>query len=104
MPLEDMRAAVEAIAGDVPQRELTASFERIAASYDSSVRRTSARSMADAVAYAVGRAPGTYTAVARILRDVGALHPTWEPASLLDVGAGTGAASWAAADVFPSLR
>ena len=104
MPLDDLRAAVEEVARHVPQRELIAAFDRITVSYDRRGRRTSTETPTDAVAYAVGRAPGTYTAVARILLDVGAQRPRWEPVSLLDLGAGTGAASWAAADVFPSLR
>jgi ribosomal protein RSM22 (predicted rRNA methylase) len=104
MSLDDLRAAVEQIARDVPQRELAAAFDRIAVSYGGPVRRTSTDSVVDAVAYAVGRAPGTYTAASRVLREIAAVRPDWEPASLLDVGAGTASASWAAADVFPSLR
>ena len=57
------------------------------------------RNRAEALAYALARMPATYGAVCRALRysleGLGGL--TQAPLSLLDVGAGTGAAAWAAA-------
>jgi ribosomal protein RSM22 (predicted rRNA methylase) len=61
-------------------------------------------SEADALAYALARMPATYAAVTASLNALGAIRPGFEPASLLDVGAGPGTATWAAAEAFPSLQ
>jgi ribosomal protein RSM22 (predicted rRNA methylase) len=61
------------------------------------------RSEADALAYALARMPATYAAVTASLNALGAIRPDFAPASLLDVGAGPGTATWAAAETLPSL-
>ncbi len=58
----------------------------------------------DALAYALARMPATYAAVAaclNALQDITARLRAADP--LLDVGAGPGTASWAAAEAFPTL-
>lgn len=62
------------------------------------------RSEADALAYALARMPATYAAVTASLNALVELRPGLAPVSLLDIGAGPGTASWAAAEAFPSLR
>jgi ribosomal protein RSM22 (predicted rRNA methylase) len=62
------------------------------------------RSSADALAYALARMPATYAAVAASLNTLCEIRRDFEPSSLLDVGAGPGTATWAAAEAFPSLR
>jgi ribosomal protein RSM22 (predicted rRNA methylase) len=59
------------------------------------------RSESDALAYALARMPATYAAVTASLNALGESRPGFAPASLLDVGAGPGTASWAAAEAFP---
>jgi len=54
---------------------------------------------AEAAAYAVSRMPATYEAVAAAIRQSGLIDLA--PAALLDVGAGTGAAAWAAWELLP---
>ena len=61
------------------------------------------RSEADALAYALARMPATYAAVTASLNALREITPDFAPASLLDVGAGPGTATWAAAEAFPSL-
>jgi len=61
------------------------------------------RSEADALAYALGRMPATYAAVSASLNALCEIRPDFAPTSLLDVGAGPGTATWAAAEAFPSL-
>jgi len=56
-----------------------------------------------ALAYALARMPATYAAVAACLDAVQAARPDFAPRSLIDVGAGPGTASWAAAAAFPDL-
>jgi ribosomal protein RSM22 (predicted rRNA methylase) len=62
------------------------------------------RSETDALAYALARMPATYAAVTASLNAFREIVPSFAPASLLDVGAGPGTASWAAAEAFSSLQ
>lgn len=48
--------------------------------------------------------PATYAAVTASLNAFREIAPDFAPASLLDVGAGPGTATWAAAEAFSSLR
>jgi ribosomal protein RSM22 (predicted rRNA methylase) len=61
-------------------------------------------SEADALAYALVRMPATYAAVTASLNALGEIRPEFAPASLLDVGAGPGTATWATAEAFASLK
>ncbi|MEA2519100.1 MAG: hypothetical protein QOF49_1180 [Chloroflexota bacterium] len=56
-----------------------------------------------ATAYAVARAPATFAAAGRAMLEAALSLPDLAPATLLDIGAGTGAAAWAATAVWPSL-
>src|ERR1700681_4342747 len=60
-------------------------------------------SEADALAYALVRMPATYAAATASLNALREIAPQFAPASLLDVGAGPGTATWAAAEAFSSL-
>ncbi len=62
------------------------------------------RSEADALAYALARMPATYAAVIASLNALRAVRPDFTPQRLLDVGAGPGTATWAAAETFVSLQ
>jgi ribosomal protein RSM22 (predicted rRNA methylase) len=59
---------------------------------------------ADALAYALARMPATYAAVSASLNALREIRPDFAPISLLDVGAGPGTATWAAAEAFSSLK
>jgi len=48
--------------------------------------------------------PATYAAITASLNALREITPDFAPASLLDVGAGPGTATWAAAEAFSSLR
>jgi ribosomal protein RSM22 (predicted rRNA methylase) len=62
------------------------------------------RSDTDALAYALARMPATYAAVTASLNALCEITRGFAPESLLDVGAGPGTATWAAAEAFSSLR
>jgi ribosomal protein RSM22 (predicted rRNA methylase) len=62
------------------------------------------RTEADALAYAVARMPATYAAVTASLNALVEIMPDFAPQNLLDVGAGPGTATWAAAEAFSSLQ
>ena len=57
-----------------------------------------------AAAYAAARMPATFAALGRALLEGALAMPGGPPRSLLDVGAGTGAASWAAGAIWPGLE
>src|SRR5712672_2477133 len=56
------------------------------------------RTETDALAYALARMPATYAAVTASLNALCEIRPDFVPASLLDIGAGPGTATWAAAE------
>ncbi|MBS1789383.1 MAG: rRNA methyltransferase [Acidobacteria bacterium] len=56
------------------------------------------------LAYVAVRMPATFAAVSKVLESVRNRMPDFQPESLLDLGAGSGAAAWAAAESFDSLR
>lgn len=62
------------------------------------------RSETDALAYALARMPATYAAVTASLNALVETRPDLAPKTLLDIGAGPGTATWAAAEAFPSLQ
>ena len=62
------------------------------------------RTETDALAYALARMPATYAAVTASLNALREIVPQFAPASLLDIGAGPGTATWAATEAFPSLK
>jgi ribosomal protein RSM22 (predicted rRNA methylase) len=62
------------------------------------------RTETDALAYALARMPATYAAVTACLNALGEIGPDLAPKTLLDIGAGPGTATWAAAEAFPSLQ
>lgn len=62
------------------------------------------RDSTTAAAYAAYRMPATHAAVTRALRHATDLDPSLDVRSVIDVGGGTGAASWAVAEAFPGIE
>ncbi len=86
---------------------LIADAAALSAAYRSGAAPTDPRGhlhdRATADAYAAARMPATFAACVAAMSATADLIPGFRPATLLDVGAGTGAASWAATSVWPSL-
>ncbi|MBP2473113.1 ribosomal protein RSM22 (predicted rRNA methylase) [Crossiella equi] len=103
---DDLRTALDRAAARHPQQDLARAVTRLSARYREGRAATSPilTGAVDAVAYAAYRMPATYAAVHAALSEVAALTPELAPATLADIGGGTGTATWAAADVWPSLR
>jgi len=57
----------------------------------------------DVLAYTAYRMPATYAVASAALRHLHLGVPDLRPRTLIDFGAGTGAVSWAAVDVWPTL-
>ena len=100
-----LRVAIETIVGTHDRDRLEAAAARLSETYRAGGRRASrvARTREDVAAYAAYRAPATYAAAVDVLQRVSIHLPGWQPRSVLDVGAGTGVASWAAAAVWPGI-
>ncbi|WP_449341381.1 small ribosomal subunit Rsm22 family protein, partial [Streptomyces canarius] len=62
------------------------------------------RDRADVAAYAAYRMPATFEAVHSALEAFAATVPDWTPGSHVDVGGGTGAATWAVTATWPGER
>lgn len=104
LPVELVEGLDRACAG-VPQRQLAASVERLISRYrDPRPAATPILdSGTDVAAYAAYRMPATWAAMSSVFGRFAELVPGFRPESFLDIGGGTGAALWAAADRFPSL-
>jgi ribosomal protein RSM22 (predicted rRNA methylase) len=104
--MEKLRAAIEAGLAGRRTAALAASASRLMAAYRAgTVPATRVISSGqDAAAYAAYRMPATAAAAAAALRQAAGSLPGWAPASLGDLGAGTGGTAWAAAAELPSLQ
>jgi ribosomal protein RSM22 (predicted rRNA methylase) len=99
----ELRAALDAKLEGLPRQDVTARASLISKTYREGGNSGAIASETDALAYALARMPATYAAVAASLNALQEIRPDFAPQSLLDVGAGPGTASWAAAEAFPSL-
>lgn len=88
----------------VSRRELAARARRISEHYrQGQGSSTIIRDDLDALAYVIARMPATYAAIAQALFRTAPHLSDFAPASLLDLGAGPGSATFAALDVWPSI-
>lgn len=99
---EQLRSGLARELAGVPADRLRAAVGRLTSAYRSGGTPTTPilSGEVEVAAYAAYRMPATYAAVRAALS---ALPSGFAPTTLLDVGGGTGAAAWAAADAYPSL-
>ena len=100
----ELKAALDAKLQGFSRTDAAQRSQKISIAYRSGGNSGTIKSEADALAYALARMPATYAAVAASLNALIEIVPDLTPESLLDVGAGPGTASWAAAEAFPSLQ
>jgi ribosomal protein RSM22 (predicted rRNA methylase) len=100
----ELKAALDARLQGLSRLEAASRAASISKTYRDGGGSGAIRSEADALAYAVARMPATYAAVTASLNALRETAPGFTPESLLDVGAGPGTATWAAAEAFPSLQ
>ncbi len=97
---ERIERAIEIEAAGVPGKELARAAEALSTRYRTrdaeEARDRTALTPVERVAYAIVRAPATYAAVARVLGELRQRAPALRVESVLDLGAGPGAATWAA--------
>ena len=99
----DLKSALAAKLEGVSRREAAARAALISQTYRDGGTSRGIRSETDALAYALARMPATYAAMAASLNRLCEVRADLAPVTLLDVGAGPGTASFAAAAAFPSL-
>jgi ribosomal protein RSM22 (predicted rRNA methylase) len=99
-----LRAALDRALEGVPRKGLADRAARTSEAYRAGRPSSGViREADDALAYALTRLPATYAACVTVLAEAARTAPEFAPKTLLDAGAGTGAASWAAAEVWPQL-
>lgn len=99
----ELKAALDAKLQGFSRTDAAQRSQKISTAYRAGGGSGTIKSEADAIAYALARMPATYAAVAASLNALTGIVPDFAPETLLDVGAGPGTASWAAAEAFPSL-
>jgi ribosomal protein RSM22 (predicted rRNA methylase) len=100
----ELKAALDARLHGLSRNDAAERAARISQTYRGGGNSAAIKSEADALAYALARMPATYAAVTASLNALGEIRPDFAPESLLDVGAGPGTATWAAAEAWPSLK
>jgi ribosomal protein RSM22 (predicted rRNA methylase) len=100
----ELKAALDARLKGFSRNEAAERAAAISKTYRDGGGSGAIRSEPDALAYALARMPATYAAVTASLNALVHIRPDFAPKSLLDIGAGPGTASWAAAETFSSLQ
>jgi len=100
----ELKAALDARLQGFSRTDAAQRSQKISTTYRAGGGSGTIKSEADALAYALARMPATYAAVAASLSALTEIAPDFAPETLLDVGAGPGTASWAAAEAFTSLQ
>src|ERR1700736_6803338 len=100
----ELKAALDARLQGLSRNDAAERATLISRTYRDGGGSNAIKSEADALAYALARMPATYAAVTASLNALREVRPDFAPASLLDVGAGPGTATWAAAEAFSSLQ
>ncbi|MFJ4831163.1 small ribosomal subunit Rsm22 family protein [Streptomyces sp. NPDC088747] len=96
-PAETLRSALAGLLDGLPPKAASQAVERLIANYrgQTPTHTPILRDRSDVVAYAAYRMPATFEAVRAALDAFADTVPEWSPASHVDVGGGTGAATWA---------
>ena len=100
----ELKAALDAKLEGVSRNDAAGRAASISQTYRDGGGSSAIKSETDALAYALARLPATYAAVVASLNALVEIRPDFAPKNLLDVGAGPGTATWAAAEAFSSLR
>ncbi|MGW3729605.1 small ribosomal subunit Rsm22 family protein [Streptomyces sp. F001] len=105
-PAETLRAALAGLLDGLPPRQAAQAVERLIGHYRGATPTDAPilRDRADVAAYAAYRMPATFEAVRSALGAFAAAVPGWVPGGHVDVGGGTGAASWAVTATWGGVR
>ena len=98
-----LTTALDTLLEGVSRKDLAVAAGKMSAGYRQGETSHAITTPLQACAYAVARMPATYAACAAVFARLREAMPDFAPSSLLDVGAGSGAASWAAATAWPGI-
>ncbi|MFI9232313.1 small ribosomal subunit Rsm22 family protein [Streptomyces rimosus] len=103
---DELRAALAGLLDGLPPTQAARAVDRLIANYRGRTPTDAPvlRDRADVAAYAAYRMPATFEAVCHALDAFAARLPQWSPATHVDIGGGTGAASWAVAATWSGHR
>ncbi|MFD8384569.1 small ribosomal subunit Rsm22 family protein [Streptomyces sp. NPDC059679] len=103
---ETLRAALAGLVDGLSARQAAQATGRLIENYRGRTPTDAPvlRDRADVVAYAAYRMPATFEAVRSALAAFRAGAPGWSPGSHVDIGGGTGAATWATAAAWPDTE
>ena len=101
-----LRSAVDGLTSGISTDRLAGVAASLSARYRAETRdgRMHVSDDEAALAYCAARLPATYAATRSAMAEAAARLPGFHPKTLLDIGAGPGTASFAAADGWPSLE
>ncbi|MER5225824.1 small ribosomal subunit Rsm22 family protein [Streptomyces flaveus] len=96
-PDDSLRTALAGLVDGLPPKRAAQAVERLITNYRGRTPTDAPvlRDRSDVVAYAAYRMPATFEAVRSALEAFAEAVPEWVPGSHVDVGGGTGAATWA---------
>ncbi|WFU15569.1 small ribosomal subunit Rsm22 family protein [Bradyrhizobium sp. CB3481] len=100
----ELKAALDGKLRGFSRNDAAGRAASISKTYRSGGNSGAIRSESDALAYALARMPATYAAVTASLNALIEIRPDLAPKTLLDIGAGPGTATWAAAEAFSCLQ
>ncbi|MET7284814.1 small ribosomal subunit Rsm22 family protein [Streptomyces sp. NPDC005573] len=105
-PADTLRTALAGLLDGLPPRQAAGAVERLIANYRGATPTDAPilRDRADVAAYAAYRMPATFEAVRAALWAFAQAVPGWTPGSHVDIGGGTGAATWAVTDTWDGTR
>ncbi|MCL6732667.1 small ribosomal subunit Rsm22 family protein [Streptomyces neyagawaensis] len=105
-PSDTLRTALAHLLDGLPPKAAAQAVERLIVNYRGRTPTDAPvlRDRSDVVAYAAYRMPATFEAVCAALEAFARAVPGWEPGSHVDVGGGTGAATWAVNATWPGGR
>ncbi|MBC9726028.1 small ribosomal subunit Rsm22 family protein [Streptomyces sp. TRM68367] len=103
---ETLRTALAALLDGLPPRQAAQAVDRLIANYRGATPTDAPilRDRADVAAYTAYRMPATFEAAHSALEAFARAVPEWVPGSHIDVGGGTGAATWAVTATWPDER
>ncbi|MGW2231042.1 small ribosomal subunit Rsm22 family protein [Streptomyces formicae] len=106
-PADTLRTALAGLLEGLPAKQAAQAVDRLIANYRGRTPTDAPilRDRADVAAYAAYRMPATFEAVRAALDALADAAPEgWAPGSHVDVGGGTGAATWAVASTWAGER
>ncbi|GAA2692820.1 small ribosomal subunit Rsm22 family protein [Streptomyces lunalinharesii] len=103
---DELRTALAGLLDGLPPKQAAQAVERLIANYRGRTPTDAPvlRDRGDVAAYAAYRMPATFEAVRAALAAFAARVPDWSPVTHVDVGGGTGAATWATAATWDGPR